>query len=654
MDNMQSILAYWFPDDNYKDFWFDGSKDREIYEKFGQLLEDIEIIIQKDIINETYVGDMLKTNDGKLGLIILLDQMTRNISRFTERVDYTRNDNYALHIARDMIDNNIDLEYSINKRIFILMPFRHQKKEPMLRIVFNIIQLYESKLIDNKEKIILERFKNATIKAFTNIDTDVKYYNTTDNMEYKYDIIIKYREQVLDKNCREYKSDPEYKNRFYNINDEVLYKTIKRVLIELYIDDIRENKLNVGVSLSGGVDSMCLMFIIKKLTLEKIINNCVAVHMNFGNSKDSDSEENFIKDWCKFYEIPLIVRKVTHIKRDTTDRAVYEVETKKIRFNTYKYAEKVIKNKINCFCLGHHSDDLGENVIMNIFKGRDILDLSVMDNKSIIDGVEIIRPMINHMKDVVYKFAHDHYIPYTKDTTPDWSCRGVLRRKVFPILSNQFGTGYIKHVVNLGKKSTELNILVDKFMQSILENIKYNKLGCYIDLTDSIFDNDMTSIFWIKLFKSIFYKIGVSMIKANSIDIFIEWFKKKSDTQHICSNGCICFIDNNKLYIYTSSIKNIDAWKVEIVECDIKDIKRDKITYLDIFRGYYEYTEQYMENYPIIKYNKYETMSKKDTTKKLFHNIKHLRNYLPKYSSGVFVPDNNMKIALIKISLENR
>ena len=58
-----TILSYWFPNDQYQNFWFDGNKDDEIYNKF-------HILLSSD----------LDCND-KFAKIILYDQIARNICR---------------------------------------------------------------------------------------------------------------------------------------------------------------------------------------------------------------------------------------------------------------------------------------------------------------------------------------------------------------------------------------------------------------------------------------------------------------------------------------------------------------------------------------------------------------------------------------------
>jgi len=169
----------------------------------------------------------------------------------------------------------------------------------------------------------------------------------------------------------------------------------------------------IGVSLSGGVDSMVITYILKQMELMGIIKQVVAVHIYYGNRIDSMDETLFIKDWCNYYNIPLIIKYIAYMTRDVdmTDRNFYEEETKRIRFNTYKFAQKMFN--ISGFCLGHHQDDLIENIFMNILKGRDILDLCVMHETSIINDVLLLRPYLYHTKKYIFDFAHKYYIPYT-------------------------------------------------------------------------------------------------------------------------------------------------------------------------------------------------------------------------------------------------
>ena len=109
------------------------------------------------------------------------------------------------------------------------------------------------------------------------------------------------------------------------------------------------------VSLSGGVDSMVILSILKKLN-KKII----CIHINYNNRDETGLEEEFLIEWCKVLDIELIVHNINEIYRNESKRSYYEDMTKEIRFNLYK---KIINiNRCSEVILGHHKDDIIENV----------------------------------------------------------------------------------------------------------------------------------------------------------------------------------------------------------------------------------------------------------------------------------------------------
>ena len=122
-----------------------------------------------------------------------------------------------------------------------------------------------------------------------------------------------------------------------------------------------------------------------------------------------------MEEWCSFNKITLYVENIESIKRATSTRGNYEEITKKFRFNFYKKIME--KDNVHNIILGHHNDDIVENIFANIMRARCVLDLSVMKHTSVIDNVPILRPMINIKKDIVFQFAYSNNIPFFKDTT---------------------------------------------------------------------------------------------------------------------------------------------------------------------------------------------------------------------------------------------
>ncbi len=71
-----------------------------------------------------------------------------------------------------------------------------------------------------------------------------------------------------------------------------------------------------------------------------------------------------------------------------------------------------------------------------------------MGEESVVNGVRVWRPLIEHTKAPVLEFAHTFGVPYFKDTTPLWSTRGKLRNQLVPLLREMYGEGFLGHLTS--------------------------------------------------------------------------------------------------------------------------------------------------------------------------------------------------------------
>ena len=191
------------------------------------------------------------------------------------------------------------------------------------------------------------------------------------------------------------------------------------------------------ISLSGGVDSMITSWIMKQICKKAEL---LCVHINYNNRETSIVEADFVKTWCNLMDIPYSIVNIYNLKRVKQNgkivcyendleisRNIYEEKTKKIRFDEYtRHKCPVI--------LGHNHDDLLENIITNISNNRTDK-LGGMERSSVINGVNIVRPMISITKKEIYEYAIKTNVPYLEDSTPAWSRRGKLRDTFVPAVS---------------------------------------------------------------------------------------------------------------------------------------------------------------------------------------------------------------------------
>jgi tRNA(Ile)-lysidine synthetase-like protein len=407
----------------------------------------------------------------------------------------------------------------IERRIFVLFPLRHSRIWKNLEFVLQRIREYECYSITDSEKKILQLFKNATLRSFTELEDNI--YEGTKS--YLTGFNIKDYKMVIDDSCKRYQCAQKYANKRYklfmeNVKKFSIYTTIKNYCINKCLTKI-------CISLSGGVDSMVLLHACKALEIDGVLSGLTAVHMEYINRDESIFETSMLVEWCELLEVPLIIRKIDYMCREGVDRELYEEETRKARFGLYKYMMR--KHGVQGFCLGHHHGDLGENVLMNLFKGRDILDLFVMQDDSEIDGVRLLRPLLSHPKSDIYEFAHNHMneIPYFLDSTPDWSCRGVIRRQVMPALEDQY-SGIHGTLALAGERSREWGHIIETMViKPFLQKCRRTEESMWFEIDGALLSQPR--VFWQRVLIEIFHSIGRKMITGKNLDAMLEMLRRR-------------------------------------------------------------------------------------------------------------------------------
>ena len=180
------------------------------------------------------------------------------------------------------------------------------------------------------------------------------------------------------------------------------------------------------VAVSGGVDSMVLASLLHEM------NYSIAVaHCNFQlRAKESDSDEELVRNWCSERNIPC------HIKKIETNRLVKE-STESVqmvaRNERYKFFEDLMdEHGYSATALAHHANDRVESVLMNVLRGTGIRGLQGMPSKR----GKYIRPLLSISKTEILEFAESHKIPFRDDASNKETHyqRNWVRLRVLPML----------------------------------------------------------------------------------------------------------------------------------------------------------------------------------------------------------------------------
>ena len=319
-----------------------------------------------------------------------------------------------------------------------------------------------------------------------------------------------------------YQNILEYVPSSEKINLENIKKT---ELYDSVLNFINENSINnVLISLSGGVDSMVLTEIINIIKNEFSRISLVCCHLNYNNRDESVVERDFLKEYCNEKNIIFDFKDI-QFKRGDIKRNLYEKETRDIRYNYYKE----MCDKYNCsgVMLAHHKDDICENIFNNIMRGgREVTDLTVIREKNNILGVEIYRPMLEYYKDSILNIANGYQIPYFLDTTPDWSCRGKMRRNIFPTCEDCYSVNYKKNLLKLGDESDIIGEILEKYIITrIYNSIIFEESNVIIPLK---YNDELIEPYILKIImRKICYKIQIDNMKAKSIEYLANFIKER-------------------------------------------------------------------------------------------------------------------------------
>jgi len=506
--NYKELLRFWFNDN--KKYWFGCPPhiDELIKNKFLNLL-----------LYEKYENNYIKYDHQQiLAKIILCDQISRHIYRDSPS-EIKIYDEIALNIIKHTNILSIIDNFLPEERCFLLLPLRHTFNELLLKICLE----YVIKWRKIKDYSIYKRFYQATLKAYSKILTNKDLLYKLEKIYNESEII-----KVLDKlsNCNIH--DLSIININKLDNDNLLYKTFS-------INIPKEYCGNLTVSVSGGVDSMVCLFLLKKLALSNRKINPIAVSINYKNRKEQNIEIYLVNLVCNILEIPHYVREINEIQRSRDgDRELYEEHTREIRFNTYlKIGGPII--------LGHNLDDTLENIFSNIKKQKNYDNLFGMSVHSTERKVNIWRPLLSIAKKTIILFAQENNIPFIYDSTPEWSERGLLRDKLIPYINN-FDCNILPGLYTLCDNFREIY----KIYEKSLPNIIYYDNYCIIDNKTSILFFD----YWKKILTNIMNYYHYGHIKNKSIRHMIERLIEKSNKRITLSKNSIMQIINENVYIY--------------------------------------------------------------------------------------------------------
>jgi len=199
------------------------------------------------------------------------------------------------------------------------------------------------------------------------------------------------------------------------------------------------DKVVVGVS--GGADSVCLLFVLLEYR-KQIPFSLAVVHVNHGIRQEAAGDAHYVEELCStqglsFYPFYVDVR-----QKAKQDKCSEEEAGRNARYEAFcQVAAEFGGTKI---AVAHNSNDRSETMLFHLFRGSSLKGLSsirpVREN--------IIRPILCLERREVEEYLNFQQIPYCKDATNDEDdyTRNRIRHHILPYAEQEIVSGCVSHM----------------------------------------------------------------------------------------------------------------------------------------------------------------------------------------------------------------
>ncbi|MBK7817736.1 MAG: tRNA lysidine(34) synthetase TilS [Sphingobacteriaceae bacterium] len=180
------------------------------------------------------------------------------------------------------------------------------------------------------------------------------------------------------------------------------------------------------VAVSGGVDSMVMCDLLLKAGHKFSVAHC-----NFKlRGNESDSDEQFVEDYCSKNKLTLYKRSFDTLTYVDSNKLSIQMAARELR---YAFFNELMKEQLLTYLLtAHHLSDNVETFLINLVRGSGIAGLKGISEKR----KKIVRPLLPFTKEEILAYAKENSISYKTDKSnlEDSYLRNDLRLNIIPKL----------------------------------------------------------------------------------------------------------------------------------------------------------------------------------------------------------------------------
>lgn len=218
----------------------------------------------------------------------------------------------------------------------------------------------------------------------------------------------------------------------------------------------------LGVAVSGGADSVALLYLLAPLCKKKKID-LIVLHLDHGLRSTSAQDAKWVKALAKKAGLACVSerREVTghHGEAVSVEMAAREVRQA-------FFADCRQRHKLDAIATGHQADDVAETVLLRLMRGAGASGLAPLKDRS----RGSIRPLLHVSGSAIRGWLQQNKMAWREDeTNRDVSIpRNRMRYEILPLLEQKVGTSLRLNLCRTAEILREEDALLEGMAQSVL------------------------------------------------------------------------------------------------------------------------------------------------------------------------------------------
>ncbi|NLL82694.1 MAG: tRNA lysidine(34) synthetase TilS [Lentisphaerae bacterium] len=201
---------------------------------------------------------------------------------------------------------------------------------------------------------------------------------------------------------------------------------------------------HLGLAVSGGSDSMALLYLLHPLCRQRGVEITV-LHFNHRlRGAASDGDEVFVRECCKKLGIAFTVGYAAdlhspEVRREGGRVLSLEMAAREARHSFFRQQAQTLG--LDGVALGHHCNDVSETLLLRLVRGSGAAGLGGMRPRAVINGVCYLRPLLDCDSSELRLWLKGHNYTWREDATNNdvEFQRNMVRQKLMPTLRSLLG-----------------------------------------------------------------------------------------------------------------------------------------------------------------------------------------------------------------------